>query len=89
MYLAITLKEVKKLSTYLESCNIFTKVKSLWAKQLSQLLVGLHHQKKKGHQFSKTEYEKTLKKYEQLIAPTINNYNNIYTKPKKNNWHLP
>jgi len=38
---------------------------------------------KKGHQFSKIEYEKILKQYEQLIAPTIKNYNNIYTKTKE------
>jgi len=55
----------------------------LWAKQLSQLLIGLHHQKKKGHQFTKTKYEKILKQNEQLIAPTINHYNNIYTKTKE------
>jgi len=85
------LKEEKKPSTALilyqnilrELQYIYESKKSRWAKQLSCLLVSLHSRKKKGERFTKVAYEKILEEYEKLIAPTINNYNNTYTKTKE------
>lgn len=54
-----------------------------WAKNLSNLLTGVHHKIKEGKVYSIREYEKTLEKFESLITPTINNYNLVYTKTKE------
>jgi len=54
-----------------------------WVRNLSNLLVGIHHKIKQGKIYSSKEYQRTVCKFEQLIEPTIQKYNSIYTKTKE------
>jgi len=54
-----------------------------WAKDLSNLLVNVHHKKKKGIKFTESHYQNILKRWEVLIEPTLKNYNKVYTKTKE------
>jgi transposase len=54
-----------------------------WVRNLSNLLVGIHHQIKQGKIYSTKEYERTVTKFEKLITPTIQNYNKVYSKTKE------
>ena len=54
-----------------------------WVRNLSNLLIGIHHKIKQGKIYSIKEYDITVKKFEKLILPTIQNYNNVYTKTKE------
>ena len=53
-----------------------------WAKDLSNLLVNVHHNQKQGKEFSAENYKNILKRFEELIKPTIASYNTIYKKTK-------
>ena len=73
-------------------CNahILRELQYLWetkelkcARNLSRLLVGIHHKIKQGKIYSTEQYERTVNKFEKLIAPTIQNYNKVYTKTKE------
>jgi transposase len=54
-----------------------------WAKDLSNLLVNVHHKEKQGIEFTQKQYQKILRRLEVLIAPTIQNYNKVYSKTKE------
>ena len=54
-----------------------------WAKNLSSLLVGMHHKIRQGKIYSEKDYQRTLSKFEKLINSTIQNYNPAYTKTKE------
>ncbi len=54
-----------------------------WARNLSNLLSGVHHNIKQGKIYSPEEYERILSCFEKIIAPTIKNYNPVYTKKKE------
>jgi len=54
-----------------------------WARNLSNLLSGVHHNIKQGKIYSPEEYQRTLNCFEKIIAPTLKNYNPIYTKTKE------
>jgi len=53
-----------------------------WAKDLSNLLVNVHHRQKQGYKFKETNYQNILKRFEELIEPTIRGYDIIYNKTK-------
>jgi transposase len=53
-----------------------------WTKDISNLLVNLNHEQKHGKEFTEKNYQNILKRWEQLIAPTISGYNKIYKKTK-------
>jgi transposase len=53
-----------------------------WAKDVSNLLVNVHHKEKQGIAFTDKQYKTILKRLESLVAPTIKNYNKVYTKTK-------
>ena len=54
-----------------------------WTRNLSSLLVGVHHKVKHGKVYSTKDYERILSDFEKLILPTIQNYNKVYTKTKE------
>ena len=54
-----------------------------WVRNLSHLLIGIHHRIKQGKIYAIKEYETTVKKFEKLINPTIQNYNKVYSKTKE------
>jgi len=54
-----------------------------WAKDLSNLLVNVHHKEKHGVVFTCQNHQNILKRWETLINPTIKNYNKVYTKTKE------
>ena len=54
-----------------------------WAKDLSNLLVNVHHKEKQGIEFTQAQYQTILRRLEVLIAPTIQNYNKVYSKTKE------
>jgi transposase len=54
-----------------------------WARNISVLLAGVHHKIKKGKIYLEKDYLKILGNFEKLIAPTIENYNSVYTKTKE------
>lgn len=54
-----------------------------WARNISCLLAGVHHKIKKGKEYTTQQYQRTLHKYEQIIAPIIAGYNPVYTKTKE------
>jgi len=54
-----------------------------WVKDLSNLLVNVHHKEKYGKKFTEQNYRNILKRWETLIKPTIENYNKVYTKTKE------
>jgi len=51
-----------------------------WARNISLLLAGVHHKIKQGKIYLEKDYLRILNEYEKLIAPTIENYNSVYTK---------
>ena len=54
-----------------------------WTRNLSNLLVGIHYKIKQGKIYSTKQYERTVKEFEKLILPTIQNYDKVYTKTKE------
>ncbi len=54
-----------------------------WARDLIHLLAGVHHKINQGKKYSTQQYKRTLENFETLIAPTIKNYNSLYTKTKE------
>jgi transposase len=54
-----------------------------WTRNLSSLLVGVHHKVKHGKVYSIKDYERILSDFENLIFSTIQNYNKVYTKTKE------
>ncbi len=54
-----------------------------WAKDLSNLLVNVHHKEKQGLEFTQKQYQNILKRLGTLVSPTIKNYNKIYKKTKE------
>jgi len=54
-----------------------------WAKDISNILVNLHHNQKHGKEFTERNYQNILKRWEELIAPTISGYNEVYKKTKE------
>lgn len=54
-----------------------------WARNISVLLAGVHHKIKQGKIYIEKDYQRILSAFEKLIAPTIENYNSIYTKTKE------
>lgn len=53
-----------------------------WAKDLSNLLVNVHHRQKQGYEFNEKNYRNILKRYEDLIETTISTYDKTYNKTK-------
>lgn len=53
-----------------------------WAKDLSHLLVNVHYSQSQGKVFNENNYQNILKRFEDLISPTILDYNEIYNKTK-------
>ena len=53
------------------------------AKDISNMLVNLNYQQKHGKEFNEKNYQNILKRWEELIAPTISGYNKIYKKTKE------
>jgi len=62
---------------------IYESKKSKWAKDISNLLVNAHHKQKEGFVFTEKQHANILKRFEELLKPTIENYNNVYTKTKE------
>jgi len=54
-----------------------------WAKDLSNLLVNVHHRLKQGKKFTDENYQNILNRFEQIISPTILNYDKTYNKTKE------
>lgn len=54
-----------------------------WAKDMSNLLVNVHHRKKQGKKFTAKNYDTILKRLEELVKPIIENYDKTYTKTKE------
>lgn len=67
---------------------IYESKKSKWAKDLSNLLVNAHHKQKQGVAFTEKQYLNILKRFEELIGPTIQNYNKVIPGQRKRNWPL-
>lgn len=62
----------------------FWEVKKVkWTKDVSNLLVNVHHRQKQGKEFTDRNYQNILKRWEDLIRPTIHNYNKKYNKTKE------
>lgn len=57
--------------------------KKKWAKDLSNLLTHLHQSLKQGKEFTEKNYQNIVKRWEEIIAPTINGYNKKYKKTKE------
>ena len=54
-----------------------------WVKNISNLLINLNHEKKYGREFTEKNYQNILKRWEELITPTISGYNSIFKKTKE------
>jgi len=54
-----------------------------WARNLSNLLSGVHRKMKFGKTYSDMDYQRILRDYEKSIEPIIKKYNPIYTKTKE------
>lgn len=54
-----------------------------WAKDTSNILVNLHHNQKLGKEFTEKNYQNILKRWEDLVAPAISGYNDLYKKTKE------
>jgi len=54
-----------------------------WAKDLSNLLVNVHHRQKQGKVFTEENYQNILKRWEDLIQPIIEKYDKTYNKTKE------
>jgi transposase len=54
-----------------------------WAKDLSNLLINVHHSQKHGKKFTAKNYLNILKRWEDLIRPTIEEYDKTYSKNKE------
>ncbi len=54
-----------------------------WARNLSSLLVGVHHKMKLGKSYLDIDHQRILGDYERLIGPVIKKYNPVYTKTKE------
>jgi len=56
---------------------------SSWAKQIKQLFITANKKKKKGKKYTAKYYARIIYKYENLLRPIIENYNDKYTKTKE------
>ncbi|VAW12926.1 hypothetical protein MNBD_BACTEROID03-1445, partial [hydrothermal vent metagenome] len=54
-----------------------------WSKDLSDLLVNVHHKEKKGIVFIENQYQNILKRSEVPVSPALRNHNKVYTKTKE------
>jgi len=54
-----------------------------WTKDISNLLINVYHRQKQGKEFTHRNYQNILKRWEDLIRPTIENYNKKYNKTKQ------
>ena len=54
-----------------------------WAKQMKNLFITANKKKKKGKKYTAKYYAKIVYKYENLIKPIIENYNDKFTKTKE------
>lgn len=51
-----------------------------WAKDLSNLLINVHHQRKEGKVFLEKNYQNILERFSALIKPIIDTYDKVYNK---------
>ncbi|MGY0425596.1 MAG: IS66 family transposase [Polaribacter sp.] len=54
-----------------------------WAKDISNLLINIYHKQKHGKEFIHKNYQNILKRWEDVIQPTIKNYDKTYNKTKQ------
>jgi len=54
-----------------------------WAKDVSNLLINVHHKEKQEIEFTEKQYQNILKRLETLVSPILKNYNKIYSKTKE------
>ena len=56
---------------------------SSWAKSMKKLFIRANKKKKKGKKYTAKYYARILYKYQQLIKPIIDNYNEVFNKTKE------